>query len=787
MCKTARPTPDPFVGAAASTPCGPSRTVPPVNRPAPPLRVPWSELAALAAAWVALVAVRDGAVSSPWSSAGLFALALVAALAPRRALEGPAPALTECASVAGAFASLAIAATVEGAHPPSGTLRLLFALCVGSALGMATLLALALPLDARALRRAMLPSVALGALVAWGLAPNIPAWIPAARAVPALGAWVAVLAFAHGVARPMPPLDRARLIVPGLGAGALASSLTVSAALGRGASPWVIALGLVALVLGLTLGAGAIALDRAALFARRSAAAAIGFAAGALLAWALPGAPVGAVLGGLLTMVLVWPEAERRLRPDEGRLLDACDAILRNLPQAETLTDLAAALLDPLRFAARNLRAPAALWVLDRAEVLRVDVAGGASTAVLSLESERALLSWLRARPVGVYADVLRPGVVRRPELRPVLAALDGHEALGALPLCDGAHLVAIVLLPRGARREVPSYEETARLEAVARAAEGTYARIAALHRAQERLHAAESARAAAEEGRALAAHRAEVMAARLTHPAPTAHLGDLDAAWIAYAPASRALEQRLDALAPDDGPVCLLAEPGAGVAAAARRLHGRSPRAAGPLVVVDCSALRVDAARAALLGDARSAQRREGLLAQAGGGTLVLCDLPALGHDALAALQEALATGQARSLGESSPYAVEARVVVSTRRPPEEVDLPRGLLRALEGRTVRTPPLRARREDLESLSLLGIDRACRVLGRAPVGLDPAALALLQAWHWPGNLPELWATLEFAVQRCRGTRLLPDDLPPSLRAINRGALLEEASSARHDA
>ncbi len=756
-------------------------------RPPPPLRVPWSELAALAAAWVAVVALRNGASEVGPESAGLFALALVAALGPRRAREGPAPALTECASVAGAFAALAISATVAGGRPASHALRLLYALCVGNALGMAALLALALPLDTRALRRAAAPALGIAAVVGWGLSPNVPLWVPAPRALAALGAWVVVLCFAHGVARPMEPRDRARLILPGLGTAALATSLTVAAALGRAVSPWVVALGLTALVLGLTLGSGAIALERAALFARRSAAGALGLGFGAVLAWIAPEAPMAAVLVALGAMVLGWPAAESRLRPDGGRLLDACDAILRALPRAETLPDLAAALLDPLRFAARDLRAPAALWVLDRAEVLRVDVTGGASTAVLSLESERALLAWLRARPRGVFADVLRPGVVRSPALRPVVAALDGHEALGALPLCDDGHLVGVILLPRGSREAVPSYEEVSRLEEVSRAAEGAYARIAALHRAQERLHAAEEARREAESHREAADHRAEALEARLAHPAPATRLGALDHAWIAYAPASRTLDLRLQSLAPGRDPVCLLAEPGAGSAAAALRLHSQSERAPGAFVLVDCAAVPAAEALAVLLGDARGPVAREGLLGQAAGGTLALCDLPALGHDALSALHEALATGKTRRLGDPRPYPVEARLVVSTRRRPQECDLPRGLVAALEGRAAKLPALRDRREDLESLCLLGIDRACRVLGRAPVGIDPAALGLLQAWHWPGNLPELWATLEFAVQRCRGTRLLPDDLPPTLRAAQRGAEFDGEGAPRHDA
>src|SRR5262249_50445931 len=65
---------------------------------------------------------------------------------------------------------------------------------------------------------------------------------------------------------------------------------------------------------------------------------------------------------------------------------------------------------------------------------------------------------------------------------------------------------------------------------------------------------------------------------------------------------------------------------------------------------------------------------------------------------------------------------------------------------------------LGARPEDLETLVLFGIDRACRTLGRAPVGIASDALAALREYTWPGNERELFDTLERAVGSARGPR-----------------------------
>ena len=75
-------------------------------------------------------------------------------------------------------------------------------------------------------------------------------------------------------------------------------------------------------------------------------------------------------------------------------------------------------------------------------------------------------------------------------------------------------------------------------------------------------------------------------------------------------------------------------------------------------------------------------------------------------------------------------------------------------------------PPLRARREDVPSLSLLAIDRACRVLGRDALGIDQAAMGALVDHEWPGDVAELELVLELAVGKTRGTTIQASDLPP---------------------
>lgn len=746
-------------------------------------RTPWSELAALVSVGVAVTSWSLSGRAVTAEGLGTLSLALLCALAPRRAAASMAPVATEAASISGALGASLVACTVAGALPPTHGLRVVHALLFGELLGVATAMAAALPLRADTLRRATVPGLfvgGFGALAMW----------PGGRGDWSVGAFsafgasaVGALYHLHAVRRPLMPVERARMVAPGVGAAVLAIATLLRALGGPQVSPLVLAVGVAAQVLGLTAGTGAIGLDRAASLARAAVAVGGGLGAGWFLLAAAPSVPLLGVCGALAATALAWPSLQRRLRPDGGRLLDACGEIERALPAVRDEMDLAAAVLDPLRAAARSLRAPAAIWLLPRGESLQIDVSGGARRGALSLEQARPVLAWMRARPGAVFTDTLRPYLVRRAELRPLVDALDALGAIGAAPLREGDELVGALILPRGSRVDVPTYEEQLRVEALAHAVEGVVALLAALDRARARADEAVVATGAAQRDATQATREHARLLALHEGARRVRALGLLEERWIAYASSARSLRDKALALSPR-GPVALLAEPGAGAAAVARLLHDAHAAAGAPFVAVDTGAIRVDDALSSLVGDARVTPERAGWLEHAAGGTLLLEDLPAMGHDALVALLDALRAGGARRLGAEHSYPVDVRVVVTLRRAPDQHDLPRGLIEMLAGRCLRVPPLRERGEDLESLTLFALERACRAQGRAPLGVSAEAAVALRAYAWPGNLDELARVIDVAVRHARGARVEVDDLPAQLRASLAGADDDEYDAHR---
>jgi DNA-binding NtrC family response regulator len=163
------------------------------------------------------------------------------------------------------------------------------------------------------------------------------------------------------------------------------------------------------------------------------------------------------------------------------------------------------------------------------------------------------------------------------------------------------------------------------------------------------------------------------------------------------------------------------------------------------------------------------SVEGRSGWFESATGGTLLLRDLPALPRAAQERLARALAETEARS-EDDSRESVPPRIVATSRTSVAELRregvLDPDLERRLAPQALSIPSLRERREDVPSLALLAIDRACRVLARDPIGIDQHAMGALVDHDWPGDVAEFELVIELAASRAKGKTIGLADLPP---------------------
>jgi DNA-binding NtrC family response regulator len=476
---------------------------------------------------------------------------------------------------------------------------------------------------------------------------------------------------------------------------------------------------------------------------------------------------VAAGMALLVTLGLAAVDAlaERWLAPDGGRLIAAAAEAERACAGARDLETLGASVLPHLRTAARTLDAEPVILSIDPARAVRLDAAGMPHVETRALSPALIDRFGSRRGEIVVRAPI-EAQVVRRPELRALAEALEALDALAVVPLMHDGELDGALVVPRGRRRGALTIEELAALEVLASRIAPVVGLVGAAERSRRREGELMSEREQLEERLdaledELSRSRAEAARTKESAGGPSA------APIVAYGPAMRAAVARVDELAALDAPVLFAFEPGVSAAPLVRRLHEGGSRKTGPIVVADCANVRSEEAELALFGD-ELRHGTPGWLRSAAGGTLFLDRATALGTDVLRQLDDAIATRSARPVGFGAPYAIDVRVVLGVHDDPaalvERSSMDSGLAERVRAMRVELPPLRARPEDLGSLVLFAIDRACRASGSAVLGIADDALAELAAHDWPGNELELFALIERAVRRASPPRITKADV-----------------------
>ncbi|HSA62472.1 MAG TPA: sigma-54 dependent transcriptional regulator [Nitrospiraceae bacterium] len=223
---------------------------------------------------------------------------------------------------------------------------------------------------------------------------------------------------------------------------------------------------------------------------------------------------------------------------------------------------------------------------------------------------------------------------------------------------------------------------------------------------------------------------------------------------------------------------VMLLGETGTGKEFLARVIHHNGPRGAGPFVGVNCTAIPKDLFESELFGFERGAftganQRKLGLLEKAEGGTLFLDEIGDLDHSMQGKLLRVIQERSFRRLGGTDDIGVDFRLITATNRDLKK-EVGRGTFREdlyfrLNVVAFELPPLRKRVEDILPLCQRAIVRFAQEFGKPVPDLDPEARAMLERYHYPGNIRELQNILERALIFCQGRTLTPTCLPGDLR------------------
>ena len=192
---------------------------------------------------------------------------------------------------------------------------------------------------------------------------------------------------------------------------------------------------------------------------------------------------------------------------------------------------------------------------------------------------------------------------------------------------------------------------------------------------------------------------------------------------------------------------VILYGESGVGKEVFARYIHSKSERANNSFVKAIVSSFTTDSLLEELFGKEDGGKITPGLFDEAQGGTLYLCDAPALDEDAQQALLLVLRDKQYTRIGGQTKIDFQVSVVVSAQHDLRD-DVDAGLFSEelyfrINVVPLVIPPLREHPEDVTELLNFYVDRLIALDGLSYRHFSVAAQNYLRNYHWLGNIREL--------------------------------------------
>lgn len=220
--------------------------------------------------------------------------------------------------------------------------------------------------------------------------------------------------------------------------------------------------------------------------------------------------------------------------------------------------------------------------------------------------------------------------------------------------------------------------------------------------------------------------------------------------------------------------PILLSGESGVGKEVFASAIHKASNRHDKPFIIVNCGALPENLVESILFGHVKGAftdakEDHAGKFVDANGGTIFLDEIGELPLDLQVKLLRVLQEGEVDPVGGSNVVKIDVRVISATNRNLEDLieekKFREDLYYRLNVYPVYIPPLNRRNGDVVTLASHFIQKICRKEGRHFKALTKEAQALLNVYHWPGNVRQLENAVVRAVILSEGGMITDKDFP----------------------
>ncbi len=230
---------------------------------------------------------------------------------------------------------------------------------------------------------------------------------------------------------------------------------------------------------------------------------------------------------------------------------------------------------------------------------------------------------------------------------------------------------------------------------------------------------------------------------------------------------------KKLEEVAQSKVPILLVGESGTGKELLSRYIHQKSPRKFGPFIAINCAALPESLLESELFGYEKGAFsgaifRKKGKIELADKGTLLLDEITEMHPHLQSKLLRVIQEEEIERLGGYHPIKVDIRLISTTNKDIEK-EVSEGRFRIdlfyrINVITVKIPPLRERKEDIEFLAFYFLEKFSQLYNKNIKGFTKEALIFLNNYYFPGNVRELKNMIERAVITCKEALIDHKDL-----------------------
>ncbi|MBN2143282.1 MAG: sigma-54-dependent Fis family transcriptional regulator [Candidatus Aureabacteria bacterium] len=236
-------------------------------------------------------------------------------------------------------------------------------------------------------------------------------------------------------------------------------------------------------------------------------------------------------------------------------------------------------------------------------------------------------------------------------------------------------------------------------------------------------------------------------------------------------------IREMVTKMASNRSTVLLTGESGSGKEVVARSIHYSGKYRDKPFVPIHMGALSEGIIESELFGHEKGAftgahSTKSGKFEYANGGTLFLDEISTMPQHLQIKLLRVLQEKVFTRVGGTQPLKVDIRIIAATNTDlKKEVSMGRfreDLYYRLNVVNIYLPPLRERKEDIQSLVLFFLKKYSIEFNKSILEVSEDALQVLKGYHWPGNIRELQNIIERTVVLSENQILSPEDLPVDL-------------------